>query len=114
MRRGFFATGVITALTPCKDKGKLEVAEIGTSEAEAEAGVPDDKAAGVVVVLTEDTVGFTVVEDKGATAAVTALDGEGCGCNCEERVTSPLESGTVAPPEECGTPSDGCGKADAC
>lgn len=62
MRRGFFATGVIIALTPCMEKGKLEAAEMGTPEAEAETVVPIDEATGAATVLIADSVGFTAVE----------------------------------------------------
>jgi hypothetical protein len=63
MRRGFFATGVITALTPCIVEAKLEATETGTPEAGAEAVVPTDEATGVdTAEVTADTGALTAVE----------------------------------------------------
>lgn len=66
MRRGFFATGVITALTPCIDEAKLEATETGTPDAGAEVGVPTDEAAGVADVVTADTGAMEACTDTSA------------------------------------------------
>lgn len=63
MRRGFFATGVITALTPCRDEAKLEATETGTPEAGAEDVVPTDEPTGVATaVVAADTGALTGVK----------------------------------------------------
>ena len=70
MRRGFFATGVITALTPCRDEAKLEATETGTPEAGAEDVVPSDEATVVITAV--------VAADAGALTALEACTDNKC------------------------------------
>lgn len=126
MRRGFFATGVITALTPCKVEAKLEATETRTPEAGAEVVVATDEATGVgTAEVTEDTGALTAVEagvavaviksgtgatELGALAAKTFVD---CGCDCEAEVTAPLELGAVTDAAGGREAAGGCcGKGD--